>query len=60
MAPLIPDGIYKIRSAQYTNLVTDLLNGDPLGSIFSLNDSPDNKNDKVRPALCTGRYSPVQ
>ncbi|KAF8556555.1 hypothetical protein OG21DRAFT_1506498 [Imleria badia] len=33
MAPLIPDGVYKIRNGEFHLYLADLINGNPLGAI---------------------------
>jgi len=52
MAPLIPNGTYKIRNVQYPNYFGAIIGG----GLYGCKDGPD---AKVRAVLCKGLYSPV-
>lgn len=61
MAPLIPDGVYKIRNGEFSEHVADLVDGNPVGAIAACRlDGKQLRFEKVCAVLCRGPYSPVQ
>ena len=51
MAPLIPNGVYKIRNGEFHTFVAALRHGNPHGPIVAQTAYPSNKHDKVRAVL---------
>ncbi|KAN0080389.1 hypothetical protein V8E55_009955 [Tylopilus felleus] len=48
MAPLIPNGAYKIRNGEFHTFVAALRHGNPHGPIVAQTAHPSNKHDKFR------------
>ena len=54
MAPLIPDGVYKIRNGEFSDFTIDLLSASRYGPVVASTEGPWNRYNKVRAVLRGG------